>query len=243
MAFQIDPKAIVQTLDINNEMLKLTTPFAMCITGSSMSGKSEFIVRIIQNRKQLVDTEFEQIFYCEPEALAIQQNPIFDKIKEHFPTAQIVSGLPDVAKLNLSLNKHHKLLIIDDLMESFLQSEAMVRLLSIEVHRFNISTIFTLQNFFAPSRFGKTLARNLHYRCIFFNRLDLTEIRTISCQICNQPKFLLDCFEFLRKEFPNEPPYILVDGHNLSHLKDLFVRSKIFPDEEGKIRPIIFFPK
>lgn len=242
MALQIDPKATVQSVEINDESLKFKTPCTMCISGPSMSGKSEFIVRLITFREKLFDTSFDCIIYCEPEELALRHNPIFEKIKNVFPNVQLIVGLPDVAKLHLNLDNRPKLLIIDDLMESFLQSDAMVKLLSIDVHHYNISTLYTLQNYFAPSRFGKTLSRNVNYRCLFYNRLDLTEVRTISIQISQRPRFLLDCFEFLKKEFQKEPPYLVIDGHVKSPLNELMVRSQIFPLPNGEMKPIFFFP-
>ena len=244
MSISIDAKAMVQEVTLDENTLKFKTPFAMCVSGASMSGKSEFIAKLIINRRLLFDVEFEQIFYCAPETLVLRHNPIFEKIRESFPSAQLVNGLPDVSKLNLTLDNSFKLVVIDDLMESFLRSEAMVRLLSVECHHFNITIIYTLQNFFAQSKFCKTLHRNSHYRCIFYNRLDLTEIRTLSVQICQQPRFLQECFEFLREKFPIEPPYIIIDGHIHSPLKELFVRSQIFPHEgTNEIKPIFFFPK
>lgn len=240
---KIDPNAIVQVVNISDDMLKFKTPFAMSVSGASMSGKSEFILKLIEHRDVLFDVKFEHIFYCEPEALVLRHNPIYERLRDAFPNAQLVVGLPDVKSLNLTLDCTPKLILIDDLMGPFLQSEEMVKLLSIECHHFNITTIFTLQNFFAPSKFGKTLHRNTTYRCLFYNRLDLTEIRTISMQICHQPKFLLESFEFLHQKFPSEPPYIIIDGHGRSELKELFVRSHIFPDPDSKkIKPIFFFP-
>jgi len=244
MAVKIDPKAIVQRVNLGKDALSFRTPSAMCVSGPSMSGKSEFIANLIKHRNILFDVNFDQIIYCEPESLVLRHNPIFEKIKASFPGAQLVIGLPDVVKLNLTLDLRPKLVVIDDLMGPFLNSEAMVELLSVECHHFNITTIFTLQNFFAHSKFGKTIFRNVTYKCIFYNRLDLTEIRTISMQICHQPRFLLESFEFLRREFPEQAVYLVIDGHMYSPLKEMFVRSQIFPiGDSDETKPIFFFPK
>jgi len=242
MAIRIDPKATVQSVDIDDHSLKFKTPCTMCISGPSMSGKSEFIVRLITFKEKLFDVNFDSIFYCEPEELALRHNPIFEKIKKVFPNAQLVIGLPDITKLHLNLDFRPKLVIIDDLMESFLQSDAMVKLLSVDGHHYNITTLYTLQNYFAHSKFGKTLSRNVNYRCLFYNRLDLTEVRTISIQISQRPKFLQESFEFLKKEYPDEPPYLVIDGHIKSPLNELMVRSQIFPLANGETKPIFFFP-
>lgn len=242
-SIQINPEAIVQRVNISDADLKFKAPFTMCVSGASMSGKSEFLIKLLIHRKQMFDIEFEQIFYCQPESLTTRHNPVFEQIKQTFPAAQLVVGLPDVNKLGLNLDRRPKLLLIDDLMDSFLNSIEMLTLLSIEVHHFNITTIFTLHNFFARSKFGKSLSKNVNYRCIFYNRLDITEVRTIATQISMQPRFLIESFEFLRREFPNEPHYIIVDGHYRSPLKELFVRSQIFPLPDNELKPIFFFPK
>lgn len=121
----------------------------------------------------------------------------------------------------------------------------MLHLLCVQVHHYNISVIFTLQNFFAPSKFGRTMSRNVNYKVIFFNRLDLTELRHISLQIT--PKngtFLQSCFNFLTEQFPGLNHYIIVDGHFRNPAPQLFVRTRIFPEpERPEIEPIIFFSK
>ena len=76
----------------------------------------------------------------------------------------------------------------------------------------------------------------------FYNRLDLRELKIISGQIGNNPNFLNDCFNFLMKEFPDQNPYILIDGHFKSKVKEMYVRTHIFPQKNG-ITPIVFCPQ
>jgi len=245
----VNPRLTVQPLSIEQEDLKFQCPFAMSINGPSQSGKSDFIVKLIKNKDLLISSKFEKIFYCTPESLFVRPNDIFEKLRAICPEIQHLAGLPDYQKLNLTQDKQHKLLIIDDLMNEFLSSELMVQLLSVDVHHFNISCIFTLQNFYAPSKFGTTIAKNLNYRVIFQNRLDLRETRNISLQICNKPNFLSESFEFLLSEFPDDSPYLILDGHLKNKHKSLFVKSHIFPTKKfnlhdrDEIKPLYFFPK
>jgi len=121
----------------------------------------------------------------------------------------------------------------------------MLHLLCVQVHHYNISVIFTLQNFFQPSKFGKTISRNVNYKVFFYNRLDLTELRHISMQITpRNSTFLQSCFDFLTEQYPGLNHYLLVDGHYKNSIPQLFVRTRIFPNPETKeIEPIIFFSK
>jgi len=232
-----------QAIDFDENDLKFEIPCSICVSGPSQSGKSSWILKLIKNRHKLFSGNFQELYFCIPEQLSLSPNPIFDEIKQNFPGAQLHIGLPDIAKLNLNFDHVPKLIIIDDLMTEFLASFQMVKLLSVEVHHCNITTIFTLHNLFAPSKFGRTITRNINYKVIFSNRLDIKEIRNVSLQISNQPNFLKECFEFLSKEFQSEPPYIVIDGHIKSKIKAWFVRSQIFPQSDSIIRPIIFFPK
>jgi hypothetical protein len=51
------------------------------------------------------------------------------------------------------------------------------------------------------------------------------------------------CFEALKDYYRGDRfLYVVVDGHTFSPMSELRFRSKIFPDEDGKIRPIIFLP-
>ena len=232
-----------QLFELEKNDLNFATPCSICVSGPSQSGKSQWILKLIQNRKLLFATDFIELYYCIPENLSLNPNPIYEEIKKSFPTARLNFGLPDVTKLNLNFDNTPKLLIIDDLMSEFLASYDMVKLLSVEVHHCNITTIFTLHNLFAPSKFGRTITRNINYKVLFSNRLDIKEIRNVSLQITNQPNFLKNSFDFLNKEYPSEPAYLIIDGHIKSKLKSFFVRSQIFPALDGEIRPIIFFPK
>ena len=238
----INSERKLQLLDLDDDVFKFQVPSSLCISGPSQSGKSEWIVKLIENREKLFTTNFHELLYCVPENLSLTPNLIFEKLKASFPTARLVTGLPDTLKQNLTFDTTPKILIIDDLMSEFLASYEMVKLLSIEVHHYNITTIFTLHNLFAPSKFGRTISRNVNYKVLFNNRLDLREARNISLQICNQPNFISESFDFLLQEFPHEPAYIVIDGHIKSKYKKLFVKSQIFPKEDD-IKPIFFFPK
>ena len=231
-----------QLFELEKNDLNFQTPSSICVSGPSQSGKSQWILKLIKNRKCLFSIDFVDLIYCIPQNLSLNPNPIFEEIKKQFPSAQLHFGLPDITKLNLNFDNTPKLLIIDDLMTEFLASYDMVKLLSVEVHHCNITTIFTLHNLFAPSKFGRTITRNINYKVLFSNRLDIKEICNVSLQIYRPKNILLKTI-FLTKEYPSEPAYLVIDGHIKSKLKKLFVRSQIFPTADGEIRPIIFFPK
>lgn len=242
MLQEIDPNAAFQQIEFPDEDYKFQTPCAISITGPSQSGKSSFIVKLIEFRQQMFTQDFKQCFYCQPANLCIRSNPIFNEIVKHFPTAELVCGLPNISKLNLDMDNSSKLVILDDLMIDVLNSSEMIQLISVEIHHSNITLLVSLHNFYCPSKHGLTFVRNLNYKIFFYNRLDLRELKAISNQVSGRSDFLHECFSFLIKTFPSQNAYVLIDGHFKSKMKSLFVRTHIFPNKEGKFQPIVFFP-
>ena len=235
----------IEKLDLDANALKFHTPCAISITGSSQSGKTYLMSKLLENRADLFNTNFEQIFYCQPESLFLGTNPIFVKLRVFFPQIQLITGLPDIAKLNLHIDRSSKLLLVDDMMQSILGSPQMLDLLTIQIHACNITLCFTMHNNFPQSKFGKTISRNVQYKFIFHNRLELTELRILSCQLGKKSSYLEECFQFLFETFPLEHhPYLMIDGHAQSppSMKALFIRTHILPIN-GIIKPIIFCDK
>lgn len=241
---KLNVKHKVQEIHLSNNALKLKCPFSMVCSGPSQVGKSHFMYNIVKFRHDLCSDTFQRIIYCNSNCYAHKNQIFIKELKSEFPKLEIHQGLPNLAELQLTFNNHPSLLLIDDLMDDVLNSSSMVQLMTTDVHNYNISVIFTLQNYFANGKFGRTLIRNCHYRTFFYNHVEQLELRNISSQISNAPNFLASSFEFLQKKFPkSKSHYLLIDGHSRSESNSLFCRSHIFPSKTGEIiTPLIFFP-
>jgi len=120
---------------------------------------------LVENRSEMFAVNFERIILCQHESLSFRPNETFHRLQKSFEALEVVSGLPNINKLRLNLNPSSpSLVLIDDLQQEFLNSPEMLHLLSVQVHHFNISVCYTLQNFFAPSKFGKSLSRNVNFK-------------------------------------------------------------------------------
>lgn len=120
----------------------------------------------------------------------------------------------------------------------------MVEIATVHSHNFNLSVVFVLQNFYANGKYSTTLQRNSQYKVLFYNSADLVELRHLSSQMSNSPKFLSQCFDYLMEHFPDSKSfYLLIDAHYRSAIKKFWCRSHIFPDvHRGDITPVLFFP-
>ena len=199
---------------------------------------------LIKFRKDIFTSDFHRIIYCQPPSLTVKNQEYVKRLKSEFPNIELCEGLPNIGKLNLDFNILPALILIDDMMGPLLQSEAALDLVTKFVHHFNISVCFSLQNYYCPSKYGKTLIKNCHYRIFFYTRIEQRELSTISSQIANAPNFFQANFQFLFEKFPNDPShYLLIDGHSRSKMTNLWCRTHIFPTEKGgEITPIFFFP-
>jgi hypothetical protein len=239
----INPTLSVQSVTLGNEELKLKTPFAMMIAGPSQSGKSEFMLNLVKFREDVCTTNFTRIIYCQANSYAHKNQVFFHKLQAEFPQAELIQGLPDINALHLNLNSLHTLILIDDMMREVAKSNEMVDLVTNDVHNFNISVAFTFQNYFVRGRHGNTLIRNCQYKVLFYNRSEMLELRSISTQTVDSPRFLKFNFHYLYSHYPQDPShYILLDGHPRSQLGEMWCRSHIFPAfPGGEIKPLIFF--
>lgn len=243
MSHIIRPNVSVQKLTVDQDFLKLIHPTRILIAGPSECGKSEWLFKLIKYRNDLFTTEFDQLFYCVPE---ISQGPnlqiFYSRLKHEFPAVHLIFGLPDLQVLYNTLLP--KLVVIDDQISKIASSPDMNDLFTRGSHHHSVSVIYTSQNYFEPTKFGKNLSRNSPIKCFFYDRTDAQLLKTVSQQMFpSNPNFLYKNFQFLNKKFPQEYNYLIIDGDSKSKMRQLFIRSKIFPNEKGGIiQPICFFP-
>jgi len=161
-------------------------------------------------------------------------------MKEYFPALEYCLDLP---KPDLIIGDTlPKLVIIDDLSSRLLRCPFMEEVFMAHSHHNKCSIIFTTQNYFASSK-NKNVIRQCNYKVIFQSPSDLVLLRHIGCQIKpDDANFLIKVFERLNQLFPeNAFNYVLIDGEPKSKMKDLRIRTHIFPNENGKIEPLCFF--
>lgn len=199
---------------------------------------------MVKFRKDIFTSEFHRIIYCQPESVVTKNEDFLSRLRSEFTNIEHCLGVPNLSRLNLDYGNLPSLLLIDDLMTSMLNSEDILDLITKNVHHNNVTVCFTLQNYYASSKFGKSIIRNCHYRVFFYSRIDQRELTLISSQIANAPNFFSANFRFLFEKFPNAPShYLLIDGQFRSPMSSMWCRSNIFPKEKGgEITPIVFCP-
>ena len=173
---KLQVNSTVEKISVHKGFGKIVTPSRMLICGPSMSGKSTFVHHVIKFREHIYDQTFEKIFYALPEASSHLHQEYLQNLRLVYPDIQIVEGLPNISELNIREDKSPKLLVIEDMMQGAFGSQMILDLLTKDSHHCNCSVIITCQNYFLPTRFGRTFVRNCSEKVIFLIKLMQTNL-------------------------------------------------------------------
>lgn len=204
------------------KMFQLRHPFTAVVSGSTGSGKTSFVFRLIDHSKRLMSVAPVKIVYFYG-----AWQPTFDRYRD---TVEFRRGLPPPKFFDG--NQQPTLCIIDDLMSEASENggHGVNQLFTRGSHHNNISVIFLTQNIFDKSLRLMTL--NSHYLILLKNCRDVSQVGVLARQMfASKYKFCEEAyFDATRQPFS----YICFDLHptTADHLR---VRTGIFPDEKQTV--------
>lgn len=206
----------VEDFVITSKDISFKLPFGMIISGSSSSGKTSLLLRILAHADKLITPIPAQIVYAYGE-----YNKDIPSMKK--AGISIVSGLPSEEFIDAC--KKPLLLILDDLMV-YAKDTYLQNLFTKKSHHQNIGVIFITQNLFDKN--VKVARKNTHYIILTRAPNSALDISNIGRQLFpNQVKQFIDSYNQATKE---QYGYLLIDMHPSTN-KSLRLRTKIFPDE------------
>jgi hypothetical protein len=186
-------------------------PFTSCLAGPTGSGKTAFVLCMIQNMKEMISPVPEKVIYCYGEF-----QPVFGK----FPYIRFHEGLPDSSMFD----GKPTLLVLDDLMSE--ANDSITDLFTKGAHHKSISVIFLTQNIFYKKH--RTISLNSHYIVVFKNPRDAYQIGALARQMYpGKSQYMIEAY----KDATIAPhSYLLLDLHPEQDEK-LRLRTNIFPGE------------
>jgi len=232
-----------QVLQMDHNVNKFYHPVRMVLAGPSGCGKSIFLINLIKHREQVFTTRFSRIFYCVPSKASNLHSAIFEEMKRFYPNLEFVLDVPKPT--DVLCDDLPKLVMFDDLMNLIFENKFIEELFVQSSHHNSCSVVFTSQNFYSSSK-NKNIMRQLTYKVLFNTlRTDQILLRTIGCQLkAENPNFLIDIFQTLEKLFPDDNfKYLVIDSEPQSIMKNLYIRTHVFPDKDGLITPLCFFSR
>ena len=149
---------------MSSRVVSIGRLYVTYITG----GKSHFLCELVKYREQLFEKPFDRIILCQHENLSYRNNSTFETIKTSFPTAELVSGLPNISKLGLDhSNANSALLLVDDLQSQFLNSAEM----ELKHHNTYLSWARIRRTLSHSGTRSKVLRQFINHCCILLNNL------------------------------------------------------------------------
>ena len=196
--------------------LRFRHPSTFMIVGPSQSGKTRFVVKLIQRANQMIDRPPERVVWC----YGSDQPDLFRELSD---SVEFVEGLPAT---NI-LDGRRTLLIIDDLMTE--TDGRVTDLFTKGSHHKNASVIYISQNLYNKGKENRTISLNTHYLVLFKNPRDVAQISHLGRQIFpERAKYFSESFT----DATSRPyGYLLVDLKS-STPDELRLRAAIFADEK-----------
>ena len=214
-------------------LLPIQSCSSLIVSGSTGSGKTLWVYRLLQHLDGLyVNDPPVETLYC----YGIYQ-PLYDEMKRTLSNFSMHHGVPTTIELDeFTKDRHHRLIILDDLMQQVIKNDEMELLFTQGCHHRRLSVIFITQNLLPQGKNSRNIALNTWYLVLMKNMRDALQINYLGRQIFpGRSRFLVNSYEDCMKD---KYGYLMVD---LSpHGDDEYrVRTRIFPGE----LPIIYQPR
>lgn len=168
----------------------LPSCFRMIVSGSSATGKSTFVERLMLNENGIFESGFDRVIYLQGVETRSSK-----RLQERFGKRMITfNGIPPEQVL-LPLCKERSLLVIEDLDQQACASPLISKIFTMFAHHYNFSLILSTQNIFCPGKERLTLVRNATHLVLFPNHLDFSVIRLVAQRVHpSDPKKVVELF-------------------------------------------------
>ena len=101
-------------------------------------------------------------------------------------------------------------------------------------HHRNITLIMMFHNIYPPGKYARTISLNCQYLILFQNACDVLQVMNLGRQILpGQTAFYMDAYEKAMNMCKCN--YLVNDLHPQAE-KELRIRTRIFPDDDGPVR-------
>ena len=165
--------------------LRLHCDRVMCVAGPSHSGKTTFVINLLDHRHELFDYTPKRVIWC----YGIYQHEmnLFLQGKGYVTHPDIIST-EDI--------QPNDIIILDDLFHESKNSQEVTAMFTRAAHHKPCFIIFIMQNLFPPGKESRTRSLNTHYLTIFKNPRDKSQVEFLARQIFpRNPKTLIHIFE------------------------------------------------
>lgn len=194
-------------------------PSPIIVAGPTGCGKTQFIQRVIEEKKITPFPTKIIYFYSE-----WQEN--YKNFLKSFPI-EFIEGIPSDNYLDQC---YDSLLVFDDLINETKDDERILNIFTKHSHHRRLSVIHVSQNLFNKGSVLRTINLNAHYLVLFNNPRDKTQISFLARQMYpSNSNFLIESFN----DSCNKPyGYLIIDLKQTTQ-NNMRVLTGIFENEEN----------
>ena len=166
----------------------LSHPFSILLSAPSQSGKSHWILKLIQKCQSKVSPPIDRIVYVN----ATVTDDLKEQLRQHSPVpVRLTSDIESV----VGDPRRNTLVIVDDLMDNDQVRKEVERMFIKRVHHDNLSVAYLVQNLYHGGKEHRTVSLNSNYLWLGTNRRAADQIRTLAQQIFpTKTKFFLEAY-------------------------------------------------
>jgi len=197
---------------------KFDYPFRIFISGSSQSGKTYFARELIENN-HVFNGKLSAIHYYHPDYLS--ERPVEWHTSLSIPVTY-QSGIPNLN--DLCKIEKHSCIILDDLYEECINSQAIDYLFRVLSGKKMLSVIIMSQRYFAHGKFGMNIRNNCNFTVLMRNSDGRVNARVAS--LLNQKTAITRAIEDTYTN--NYYPYIFIDSSPRGQVSGYRVYTNIF---------------
>ena len=177
IAARMPTKMVKNSKPCLSESVVFNTPFTMIVSGATMSGKTEWVKRLLTQRTHDDPCTKESFISLQGLATILYRNA-----KDN-PEITFHQGMPnDLVQLKFFDPDVPSLIVFDDLMRTVLSDETAADLFSEGAHHHNISIVFIMQSLFFQGKQSRTISLNADYFILLKNPRDRQQVEAFGRQ-------------------------------------------------------------
>ena len=165
--------------------LRLHCNRTMCIAGPSHSGKTTFVLNLLEHKHEVFNCNVNRIIWC----YGIYQHSLNQELQQKgYILHNNIIDSDDI--------EPYDIIVLDDLLNESKNSSDVTAMFTKAAHHKPCFIIFIMQNLFPPGREARTRSLNTHYLVLFKNPRDKSQIEFLARQVVpRNPKALIRIFE------------------------------------------------
>ena len=207
---------------------KMSCPSNVLIAGSSGSGKSTFVEKLLKT-KDIWEKPFDNLTYC----YGINTETV-QRISNDHPEATIIEGMPRNLEQpeQMFSPSQRNVLILDDLSSETQNSKAFTNMLTRGSHHLNVCVISIEHFLYSQSKERRLQSPHWHQILLFQNQRSLHQIATLARQSSvSNPKTI----EYAFRSCTDTPyGYLIIDFRN-DTCQEMRLITNVFCEKESPV--------